>query len=169
MPYLGAVVHEGLRLLSPVSGTIREAAEDVIVPLGAPVKGRDGQMMDHVKLSKGTQLFLRTSFIPPLVLTDVSAISVVNTSETIWGPDAKSFNPSRHLSEAEGGSTDKLRAEQNAVSGTWGNLLTFLGGTRNCIGYRFAVVEIKVILFVLMRGLEFEELASKPKIEKKSS
>jgi cytochrome P450 len=58
---------------------------------------------------------------------------------------------------------------QHAVPGTWGNILTFLGGTRNCIGYRFAIAEIKVILFVLMRGLEFEELGSKPKIEKKSS
>lgn len=51
----------------------------------------------------------------------------------------------------------------------WGNLLTFLGGTRNCIGYRFALVEIKVILFVLLRSFEFQELASKPEIEKKAS
>jgi hypothetical protein len=59
MPYLGAVVHEGLRLLSPVQGTIREANEDVVIPLGTPVKGRDGEMMDHVKLSKGTGIFIR--------------------------------------------------------------------------------------------------------------
>jgi cytochrome P450 len=95
---------------------------------------------------------------------------VINTSETIWGPDAKLFNPSRHLPPAEGGSADdKLRAEQVKVPGTWGSILTFLGGTRNCIGYRFAIAEIKVILFILIRGLEFEELASKPKIEKKSA
>jgi hypothetical protein len=36
-------------------------------------------------------------------------------------------------------------------------------------GYRFALVEIKAILFVLMRNLSFEELAHKPKIEKKAS
>lgn len=59
LPYLGAVVHEALRLLSPVQGTIREAAGDVVIPLGTPVRGRDGTMIDHVKVSKGTGLFLR--------------------------------------------------------------------------------------------------------------
>jgi cytochrome P450 len=51
----------------------------------------------------------------------------------------------------------------------YGSILTFLGGQRNCIGYRFALAEMKTILFVLMRNLVFEELPSKPKIEKKSA
>lgn len=174
MPYLGAVVHEGLRLLSPVQGTIREANEDVVIPLGTPVRGRDGQMMDHVNIPKGTGIFIRKyrsayrSY--KIEILTKTAISLINLSEAIWGPDAKTFNPLRHLSPAEGGTADdKLSAAQKSVPGTWGNILTFLGGTRNCIGYRFAIAEIKVILFVLMRGLEFEELASKPKIEKKSA
>jgi cytochrome P450 len=54
------------------------------------------------------------------------------------------------------------------MPGIWGNLLTFLGGTRNCIGYRFALAEIRAILFVLIRNFKFEELASKPEIEKKA-
>lgn len=62
----------------------------------------------------------------------------------------------------------ELLARQNSVKGVWGNILTFHGGSRNCIGYRFAIAEIKIILFVLMRGLEFEELPSKPKISRKS-
>lgn len=76
----------------------------------------------------------------------------------------------RHISLAEGGAADeKLREKQNSVPGAWGNILTFLGGTRNCIGYRFAVAEVKIVLFTLIRGLEFQELASKPKIEKKNA
>jgi cytochrome P450 len=55
------------------------------------------------------------------------------------------------------------------VPGVWGNVLTFIGGPRNCIGYRFALAEIKAILFVLMRGLTFETLPSNPQIERKSS
>ena len=47
--------------------------------------------------------------------------------------------------------------------------MTFLGGPKACIGYRFALAEIKAILFVLIRNFEFEELASKPVIEKKAS
>jgi hypothetical protein len=29
----------------------------------------------------------------------------------------------------------------NGVPGVWGNTMTFLGGPRNCIAYRFSVVE----------------------------
>ena len=47
-------------------------------------------------------------------------------------------------------------------------MLTFLGGPRNCIGYKFALVEIKAMLFVLLRNFTFEQLASKPEFEKKS-
>lgn len=66
MPYLGGVVHEGLRLFSPVPATDREANEDVIIPLGTPVRGRNGEMMDHVKISKGTGILIRKS--PPYIL-----------------------------------------------------------------------------------------------------
>lgn len=93
---------------------------------------------------------------------DLSAIANVNKSKAIWGPDAEEFNPDRHL-----GGSKSIAA--GTVPGVWGNILTFLGGARNCIGYRFALAEIKVILFVLIRNLTFEELPSKPKIEKKSA
>jgi cytochrome P450 len=34
--------------------------------------------------------------------------------------------------------------------------MTFLGGPRACIGYRFSLVEIKALLFTLVRAFEFE-------------
>lgn len=92
-------------------------------------------------------------------------------SPEIWGPDPEKYNPDRFstlpqtLSSGEKGSVPVA----NDVPGTWGNLLTFLGGARNCIGYKFALVEMKAILFVLMRNFKFEELASKPIVEKKQS
>ncbi|ORY33012.1 putative cytochrome P450 [Naematelia encephala] len=146
LPYMDAVVRESLRVCPPAPGTIRQTTADCIVPLSIPIKGRDGSTITSVHLPKGMQVFL------PIML--------VNTSTVIWGPDAAEFKPERHLAPLEG---------VRDVPGTWGNLLTFLGGARNCIGYRFALAEIKAILFVLIRNFEFEELNSKPVVERKAS
>ena len=42
--------------------------------------------------------------------------------------------------------------------------MTFITGRHGCIGWRFAVTEIKVVLFTLLRAFSFEELPSKPDI-----
>ncbi|KAJ7662455.1 cytochrome P450 [Mycena rosella] len=44
----------------------------------------------------------------------------------------------------------------NSIPGVWGQMLTFLGGPRGCIGYRFSLVEMKALLFSLVRSFEFE-------------
>lgn len=93
-------------------------------------------------------------------------------SPEIWGSNPEQYNPDRFLSLPQTESTHGEKGSvpvANDVPGTWGNLLTFLGGARNCIGYRFALVEMKAILFVLIRNLEFQELASKPTIQPKQS
>ncbi|KAK4685639.1 hypothetical protein P7C73_g4507, partial [Tremellales sp. Uapishka_1] len=148
LPYLDAVVREVLRLLPPVPSTIRTPVKDAVIPLGTPVRGRDGTLMETVKVQKGAIMFI--------------PIMNVNTSPLSWGHDATEYNPDRFEKSNEATASDK-------VPGVYGNLLTFLGGTRNCIGYKFALTEIKAILFVLIRNFTFEELASKPEIEKKTS
>jgi cytochrome P450 len=47
--------------------------------------------------------------------------------------------------------------------------VTAISSALTISGYRFALAEIKAILFVLMRNFTFEELASKPVIERKSA
>jgi len=67
-------------------------------------------------------------------------ILAINRAKDIWGEDAAVFRP-------EGA---------NSIPGVWGNQLTFLGGPRACIAYRFSIVEMKALLFTLVRAFEFE-------------
>ncbi|KAG6823565.1 hypothetical protein H0H93_003423, partial [Arthromyces matolae] len=58
-------------------------------------------------------------------------IAAINRDKTIWGDDAHEFRPERWETVPE---------EANRIPGVWGNVLTFLGGPRACIGYRFSLV-----------------------------
>jgi len=56
----------------------------------------------------------------------------VNRATSLWGDDAREFKPERWQNPPE---------SVAAIPGIWGNMLTFLGGPKACIGYRFALVE----------------------------
>ncbi|KAF9229896.1 cytochrome P450, partial [Melanogaster broomeanus] len=71
-------------------------------------------------------------------------ILAMNTSKELWGPDAHEFK------------CENVPEAVSDIPGVWSHLLSFLGGPRACIGYRFAVVEMKVLLFTLVRAFEFE-------------
>jgi len=133
LPYLDKVVRETLRLHSPVLATTREAMKDDVIPLGTPFVDRKGVVRDSIPVQKG-----QTLFIPILSL---------NRDKSIWGEDARDFRPERW---------DNVPEAAASIPGVWGNLMTFLGGARACIGYRFSLVEMKALLFVLIRGFEFE-------------
>ena len=49
LPYLEAVVRETLRVHAPVSGTIRVAAQDAVVPLERPYVDTQGNVCDHIR------------------------------------------------------------------------------------------------------------------------
>ncbi|KAJ7673271.1 hypothetical protein DFH06DRAFT_1359353 [Mycena polygramma] len=44
----------------------------------------------------------------------------------------------------------KIGNYSNNLPGIWGHMLTFLGGPRACIGYRFSLIEMKALLFTLV-------------------
>ncbi|KIK68810.1 hypothetical protein GYMLUDRAFT_36303 [Collybiopsis luxurians FD-317 M1] len=133
LPYLDKVVRETLRVHAPVPGTIRVATKDDVIPLGQPFVDTKGVQRDHVEIRKGQTLFIN--------------ILGLNRDKTLWGEDSMEFNPDRW---------DNLPEAVSAIPGVWGHMLTFLGGARACIGYRFSVAEIKALLFTLVRGFEFE-------------
>ncbi|KAI8991429.1 cytochrome P450 [Mycotypha africana] len=66
-------------------------------------------------------------------------------SETIWGEDAKEFNPYR-WEEGSG------RPLGNAYQ-----YMPFLAGGRQCIGYKFALVEFKLLLAILIKDIQYFE------------
>ncbi|KAG8703083.1 hypothetical protein FRC09_004363 [Ceratobasidium sp. 395] len=133
LPYLDNVVRESLRLYAPVGGTVREAAHDVHVPVSKSFKDRHGMEHDHIILQKGDTIFL--------------PVQVMNRNKEIWGDDAHEFRPERW---------DNLPEASKAMPGVWGHLMTFLVGNRSCIGYRFAVIEMKALIYSLVRAIEFD-------------
>ncbi|KAF8131040.1 cytochrome P450 [Boletus edulis] len=146
LPYLDAVVRETLRVHSPVPNTLRFATKDDVIPIEKPYTDKYGVMHDSIRISKGDPIF-----IPILVL---------NRSTELWGPDAHEFMPERWQSIPEAVSH---------IPGVWGHLMSFLGGPRACIGYRFSLVEMKAILFTLVRAFEFELAVPVSEIGKKST
>ncbi|KAI0360867.1 cytochrome P450 [Trametes cingulata] len=133
LPYLDAVVRETLRMYTPVVMLIREAQKDDVLPLSEPVADRFGRMQSEIRIAKGNRVAL--------------PILAMHRSKEIWGDDVLEFKPERWQSPPEAIAS---------MPGVWGHLLSFIGGPRACIGYRFSLVELKAILFTLVRAFEFE-------------
>ncbi|KAF9235961.1 cytochrome P450 [Melanogaster broomeanus] len=133
LPYLDAVVRETLRLYTPFPNIVRVAMKDDVIPLEQPFTDKSGVLHHGIRIRKGD-----------LVLIPILAM---NTSEELWGDDAHEFKPERW---------DNIPEAISRIPGLWSHLLTFFGGPRSCIGYRFALVQMKVVLFTLVRAFEFE-------------
>ncbi|CDO71953.1 hypothetical protein BN946_scf184940.g100 [Trametes cinnabarina] len=133
LPYLDMVVRETLRLHSPVAMLFREAKKNDVIPLSEPFIDRYGRVRQEIEIAKGNKVAL--------------PILALHRSKAIWGEDAMEFRPERWQQPPEAIAK---------VPGVWGHLLAFIGGPRACIGYRFALLEIKAALFTLVRGFEFE-------------
>nr|VWO99488.1 N/A [Ganoderma boninense] len=133
LPYLNMVVRESLRLHAPVPTTIRIAMKDDIIPVNAPFTDRNGDVQHGIRISKGSLIII--------------PIQTLNRLRSVWGEDSYDFKPERWESPPEAIST---------IPGVWGHLLTFLGGPRACIGYRFSLVEMKALVFTLVRAFELE-------------
>ena len=50
------------------------------------------------------------------------------------------------------------------IPGVWGNSPSFGYGPRACIGFRFALAEIKAFLFHIVRGFEFKLAVSQDEV-----
>ncbi|KAL0581732.1 hypothetical protein V5O48_000314 [Marasmius crinis-equi] len=136
LEYLDAVVKEGLRLHPSSPRTERVALQDDVIPLGRPILAREGRTMDALPVKAG-QVF-HVSF------------KALNVDPEVWGDDAEVFKPERWV--VAGGLPDPSELPR----GPWTNVASFCDGPRGCIGWRLAVLEMKVIIAMLIRRFEFE-------------
>ncbi|KAJ6534037.1 cytochrome P450 [Mycena vulgaris] len=133
MPYLLAVVKEVLRF-HPVSfNNFRQSATDDVLPLFRPITLRSGEVITELPVPKGMKVII--------------SIAAYNRNKDVFGHDAHTFNPERWL--------DGSMRKPEAPVGVYANLLTFAGGLRTCIGWRFAVLELQAFLIELVSNFEF--------------
>ncbi|KAI0347505.1 cytochrome P450 [Trametopsis cervina] len=135
LPWLDAICRETLRLYPPVTIMSREVRQDVVMPLSEPIRGVDGRTLSEIFVPKDT--------------TVIIGIRACNRNKAIWGEDALEWKPERWI--------NKLPESVTAahVPGVYANLMTFLGGGRACIGFKFSQLEMKVVLAVLLRSFKF--------------
>ncbi|KAJ7496593.1 cytochrome P450 [Mycena latifolia] len=133
MPYLAAVVKEVLRF-HPVSfNNFRQSATDDVLPLFRPITLRSGEVITELPVPKGMKVII--------------SIAAYNRNKDVFGHDAHAFNPERWL--------DGSMRKPEVPVGVYANLLTFAGGLRTCIGWRFAVLELQAFLIELVGNFEF--------------
>ncbi|KAH9917869.1 cytochrome P450 [Epithele typhae] len=136
LPFLDAVCRETLRLYAPVPFLNRFALEDTILPLSKPVRTRDGKEISELAISKGTFAFVN--------------FQACNVDSDLWGPDAREWKPERWLAPLP------TALEEARIPGVYAHLMTFSGGSRSCIGFKFSQVEMKIVLGVLLSSFAFE-------------
>ncbi|KAH8995441.1 cytochrome P450 [Lactarius akahatsu] len=135
MTYTLATLKESMRLDPIVWNFTRMANRDDILPLAFPITTKSGQQITSIPIKKGTPI-------------DISP-AVYNRLPDVWGEDANEWNPERFL--------DPLRGFKEASSniGVFGSLMSFSTGTRGCIGWQFAVLEMQIIILALVENFEF--------------
>ncbi|TBU38974.1 cytochrome P450, partial [Dichomitus squalens] len=136
LPYLDAVCRETLRLYAPVGRLVRHAAKDVMLPLFKPVRDKNGRMLDAVPVPKGTAIILD--------------LQGSNYNKELWSEDAHEWRPERWLSPLPA-ALDEAR-----LPAVYSNIMSFSGGSRSCIGFKFSQLEMKVVLSALLAAFEFE-------------
>lgn len=110
IPLLENCIREALRLESPSPEFLREATEDAVLPLAEPVVLSNGSSITSIPVPKGCWI--------------IQSLLEVHRDKEIWGEDADVFNPDRY---------ERPDCPSTTVPGTYGNLLAFNGGARNCM------------------------------------
>jgi len=136
LPYLDAVCRETLRVFPPATHVVRTTRRDTVMPLLWPIKSADGKStISEVPVKNNTNVII--------------SILGANRSTEVWGPDAEDWKPERWLKPLPE-SVSKAH-----MPGVYSSMMTFIGGGRACIGFKFAEMEMKLVLSVLLEKFIF--------------
>jgi len=135
MPLLNAFVKETLRFYPAGALQERIAVQDMVIPLTDGIKTSTGELINHIPVRKGQVLTM--------------AIASYQRVESRWGEDAHQFRPSRWIDGT---------VTQGQAIGPYANLLSFSGGPRVCLGWRFAILEMQVFFSELVGKFSFSLL-----------
>ncbi|KAH6912609.1 cytochrome P450 [Coprinopsis sp. MPI-PUGE-AT-0042] len=137
LPYLDAVCRETLRVFRqvPVADHEPRAREDIILPVSNTFESADGRNTKEVHVPKGTIVIL--------------SVLGINNDPSIWGGDAAEWKPERWMS------TLPETVTNARIPGIYSHLMTFAGGSRACIGFKFSQLEMKVALCLLLENFRF--------------
>ncbi|SOV04918.1 related to Cytochrome P450 4F8 [Ustilago sp. UG-2017a] len=129
--YLDWILAETLRLCPPVPGNDREATQDTVLPLMTPIKLTNGTTTSQLVIKKDTRVTV--------------GIKTVNYDKRLFGPDADEFNPDRF--------GDLPESHSNAKIPPYGTY-SFIGGPKSCIGSKFALTEMKILIIAVLARFE---------------
>ncbi|KZT10168.1 cytochrome P450 [Laetiporus sulphureus 93-53] len=135
LPVLDAVCRETLRLYPPATYLTRVPNKDVVLPLLEPVCGKDGKLIREIPVTAGMEIII--------------GVLGCNANKVLWGEDALEWKPERWLSPLPTSVTEAR------IPGVYSNLMTFLGGKRGCLGFKFSEMEMKIVLSVLLSTFKF--------------
>ncbi|KAG2142324.1 cytochrome P450 [Suillus bovinus] len=162
LPFLDGVVKETLRLYPSLPVMARVSSKATTLPLEFPTRSRSGGYTSAVAIPEGTLAII--------------SILAANRHREMWGADANEWRPERWLSyplsapSQEQEAKCSLNGDAASLSrsapvlgvkdgvrfpGVYSNMMTFLGGSRSCIGFKFAEMELKHVLATLVLRLHF--------------
>ncbi|CAE6452607.1 unnamed protein product [Rhizoctonia solani] len=145
LPYLEKFVREVLRFHPSVHSTLRVATKDDIIPVSEPVRNENGENSKawvgghKTGLSGGGVRIRKGEFVH-------IPYEGMNLLKSVWGEDAHEFNPDRW---------DNLPTTAKANPGLYANLMSFSVGPSSCPASRWALVELKVMLAVMVACFDF--------------
>lgn len=154
MPLVQCVIYEALRLYPPLWNILRQARQDVTIDISAsPLAGTSGDAArtadtgTHLTAAGQKRADTSTSAQRSLTIKAGTVIDIfisgTHRNELYW-KDPDTFDPLR-FKDGIAGATRHPCA-----------FLPFSHGSRNCIGFQFALLEARTILAVLLQSVEWE-------------
>ncbi|KAI0657014.1 cytochrome P450 [Cubamyces menziesii] len=133
--YLEAVVCETIRMYPAFYTGNRVSDEDAVLPLSEPIIGTDGKPIVEL-------------FIPAGTIVWINMVGS-NRDTAIWGHDANEWKPERWLAP------QPSSVAEAHIPSVFANLSSFAAGARSCIGYNYALTEMRMAVAHLVLQLKF--------------